>query len=543
MLLIVAPILMLLQASVVAEEWGRPTRLTLEHYRTILATPRILRVLLNTAVVAMGATALAAVAGVTLAWLTARTDMPGARVLEPVNLIPFYLSPLSGAIAWIYLAAPRIGLLNGLAREVLGSGDILNVYGLGGMIWVLGLFFTPVIYLFVGGSLRRMDPALEESARVCGSGLATTTRRITLALVRPAVISGMILVFVSSVGEFSIPLTLGTPVGVDVLTTEIFAAMEHVPPNHNLAAALSTLLLSATIGLMLLQRRLLGHRRYTVIGGRGYRPTPIRLQRWRYLALAFNLLYILLAVVLPLVSLALVSVSRLWLGTFSSELFTWQNYRYILTEYPLVWTGIRNSATLAVVGATVAVSLGLLLSYLVHRTTSSLRRAVDIVSGLPVAVPGIVLAVGVLLVYIRTPLYATLWIILMAYLTRYLPYGHRPVAAALLGLSAELEDASRVAGAPWLTTLRRISIPLLKPGLLAGWIVLFIIYMREFPMSLLLARPGTETMSVALYTLLIHKPAPVTAAFALMQMLLLLTMVYVFRRVLAAEEGAPYGIS
>lgn len=534
--LVALPLLVLAHASLVPGGWHAESRYTLEHYRAVLSSPGTLGVVWSTLVVSVGATTLATVLGVSLAWLVTRTDMPGSRFLEPLNLIPFYLSPLIGAIAWIYLAAPRVGLLN---RVI---GDWLNIYGLWGMAWVMGLFFTPEIYLFASGALRRIDPALEESARVHGSGLLTTTWRITLPLIRPAVLSGAVLVFVSTLGEFSIPVTLGTPVGQDVLVTRIYAAMEEVPPNHNLAAAFSVLLISPTIALLLAHRALLEGRSYEVIGGRAYRPRRVALGRWRWVALAGNVVYLACAVGLPLVALLAVSLSRVWVGQLDVRQLTVEHMQYVLLQYPLTWRALRNSLSLAVAGATVAVGIGLCTAWLLHRTGSPLRGVVDLVVSVPIAIPGVVLGVAVLIAYLRTPLYGTLLILLVAYVTRFLPYGHRAAEVGLLSLGRELEEASRTCGAPWWRTVWRVVVPLVQPALLSGWLLLFIIYVREFPMSLLLARAGTETLSVALYALLLHQPAGVTASFALLQVVILLGAAYGLRGGLVGEIG-PVGRS
>ncbi len=530
--LVAVPLLILAHASVQAGGWGGKGQYTFGHYSAVVGDPGSVRVWWNTLVVSVGATAMATALGVGLAWLVTRTDLPGARILEPLNLVPFYLSPLTGAIAWIYLAAPRVGLLN------QAVGGWLNIYGLGGMIWVMGLFFTPEVYLFASGALRRMDPALEESARVHGSGLVETTWRVTLPLIRPAVLSGMALVFVSALGEFSIPVTLGTPIGQDVLVTRIYATMEEVPPNHNLAAAFSVLLVTPAVLVLWAHRRLLEGRTLAVVSGRAYRPARIALGGWRWVALAGNLTYLGCAVALPLFALTVVALSPVWTGLLDLRGTTLANLRYILLEYPLTWRALRNSLALAVGGATVAMALGLGTAWLLHRTGSALRRVVDFVVSLPIAIPGVVLGVAVLIAYLRTPLYGTLAILFVAYVTRFLPYAHRAAEAGLLSLSRELEEASRTCGASWWRTLHRVVAPLIQPAVFSGWMLLFIIYLREFPMSLLLARSGTETMSVALYGLLLHQPAPAVASFALLQVIVLLAAMYLVRRGLAAEIGA-----
>ena len=534
--LVLLPVGMLLYTSLRVEEFGEAAYFSLEKYTDFVFSPRILRSIGNTLLVSTGATLVAGTFGILLAWTHARTNTPGRRYLEPLTLIPFFLSPYVGAIAWSYLAAPRVGLLNGWLRGLLGLGDDpLSVYNRGGIIWVLALFFTPVMYLFVIGSLRRMDPALEESARTSGSSVFEVTRRITLPLVTPAILSGAILVFVSSAGEFGVPLALGSPFKIETMTTQIYNLTGGSAIDYNASAALSTVLAALTLAFVFIHRRIVLPRSYTTITGKGYRPAIIDLGRWRWAALGVNLFYLLMAVVLPLLALFLVSISVRWEGRFEPGAITLANYVYVFT-YPLSVRAVWNSLKLAVAGATICMALALLIGYAIHRGRGRGRAALDIVSSLPVGFPGIVLAMGILIAYIRTPVYSTLWILLIGYITRFMPYGQRMVSSMLLSLSAELDQSSRTSGASWLTTVRRISLPLLRPGILAGWLLLFVIFLREFPISVLLYKGGLEVLSVAVWYFVEHETAVRTAAVAMVQVGLLLVAILVFRRLAGTDE-------
>ena len=537
-ILVLLPVGMLLYTSLRVEEFGEAAYFSLAKYTEFVLSPRILRSIANTLIVSTGATLIAGAFGVALAWIHARTDVPGRRLLEPLTLIPFFLSPYVGAIAWSYLAAPRVGMLNGWLRALLGlDADPLSVYNRWGIVWVLALFFTPVMYLFVVGSLRRMDPALEESARTSGSGIVETTRRVTLPLVTPAILSGAILVFVSSAGEFGVPLALGSPYKIETMTTQIYNLTSGSAIDYNASAALSTVLAALTLAFIVLHRRVVLPRGYTTITGKGYRPRLVSLGRWRWAALGFNLAYLLMAVVLPLLALFLVSISVRWEGRFDPAALTLANYAYVFT-YPLSARAVWNSLKLAVAGATLSMALALVVAYAIHRGRGRGRALLDFVSSLPVGFPGIVLAMGILVAYIRTPLYSTLWILLIGYVTRYLPYGQRMVSAALLSLSPELDQSSRTSGASWATTLRRISLPLLKPGILAGWLLLFVIFLREFPISVLLYKGGLEVLSVAVWYFVEHESAVRTAAVAMVQVVLLLGATLLFRRLAGTDELA-----
>jgi iron(III) transport system permease protein len=534
--LVLLPVGMLVYTSVRVEEFGEAAYFSLQKYTEFVFAPRMLRSIGNTLLVSSGATLVAGAFGILLAWTHARTNTPGRRVLEPLTLIPFFLSPYVGAIAWSYLAAPRVGLLNNWLRALPGvDGDPLSVYNRGGIVWVLALFFTPVMYLFVIGSLRRMDPALEESARTSGSSIVQVARRITLPLVTPAILSGAILVFVSSAGEFGVPLALGSPFKIETMTTQIYNLTSGSAIDYNASAALSTVLAAITLAFVFIHRKIVLPRSYTTITGKGYRPAIVDLGPWRWAALALNLFYLLMAVFLPLLALLLVSISVRWEGRFDPGAITLANYAYVFT-YPLSARAVWNSLKLAVAGATICMALALLVGYAIHRGRGRGRGALDVVSSLPVGFPGIVLAMGILIAYIRTPVYATLWILLIGYITRYMPYGQRLVSSMLLSLSAELDQSSRTSGASWLTTVRRISLPLLKPGILAGWLLLFVIFLREFPISVLLYKGGLEVLSVAVWYFVEHESAVRTAAVAMVQVGLLLVAILVFRRLAGTDE-------
>ena len=281
---------LILNSFRVLDALGFDTTWGLDNYRALVDDRIIRKAFLNTLLISTGATALATVLGVSLAWINARTNCPGRERLEPFNLIPFFLSPFVGAIAWHNLAAPRTGLLNTVARELFGiRGHLLNVDNIFGVIWVTGIFFTPLVYLFVVGSLRRMDPSLEDSARTTGAGLLRVTLTVTLPLVTPGILSGAIIVFVTSAGEFGVPFKLGAPYGWETLTTQIFSKAVGDDANHYLGAAMSMTLGVITALFVWIQQRIIAPRAFTTVTGKGFRPSLIDLGRWRWLALGYNL--------------------------------------------------------------------------------------------------------------------------------------------------------------------------------------------------------------------------------------------------------------
>lgn len=345
----------------------------------------------------------------------------------------------------------------------------MNVDNIYGVIWVTGIFFTPLVYLFVVGSLRRMDASLEDSARTTGAGLLRTMLTVTLPLVAPGILSGAIIVFVTSAGEFGVPFKLGAPYGVETLTTQIFSKAVGDDANHYLGATMAMALGAITTLFIWIQQRHIAPRAFTTVTGKGFRPNVIDLGRWKWLALGYNLVFVLVAVVLPILSLVIVSLHPVWQGEIIPGDLTFRNYQRTLffwrpDSIQAATNGIINSFILAFAGASIAMVLSLVVSYMIHRTKGFGSRLLDYLCVIPIGIPGIVLAMGVLVTYIQTPLYATLWILLLGYITRFFPYGQRNISSVMLAISEELDQSSRMAGASWLTTLRRITIPLLKPG-------------------------------------------------------------------------------
>ena len=525
----------------VMDPLGFDTTWGLGNYRALFTDRVIPGAFVNTLLISAGSTVLATVFGISLAWINARTNCPWRDRLEPFNLIPFFLSPFVGAIAWHELASPRIGLLNAWARDYLGvQGYVINVDNIYGIIWVTGIFFAPLVYLFVIGSLRRMDPSLEDSARTTGAGIVRTTMKITLPLVAPGILSGAIIVFVTSAGEFGVPFKLGAPYGWETLTTQIFSKAVGDDANYYLGAAMSMALGIITACLIWIQQRYIAPRSFTTVTGKGFRPNVIDLGGWKWIALAYNLFFIAVGVVLPLLCLLVVSLHPVWQGEIIPSQMTLHNYAKTLffwrsDSIAAATNGIVNSFILAFFGSTIAMALALVTSYMIHRTKGVGTRLLDFLCVLPIGFPGIVLAMGVLVTYIKTPIYATLWILLLGYITRFFPYGQRNVSSMMLAVSEELDQSSRMAGASWFTTLRRITIPLLKPGIFAGWLLLFIIFLRELSISIILYSSGTETLSVGVYYLANYENEPLTAALSIAQTVVLLGCVLIFRRVAGQE--------
>lgn len=534
-LLVLGPFVATVVRSLLVES-GEVSRWTLANFAAVFGDPRFHRALGNTLLISAGATLASCGFGLVLAWIVARTDAPARKTIDTLNVVPFFMSPFVGAMSWIYLAAPNSGMLNQIIAQWFGGpDDFLNIYSLGGAIWVLTLFYTPYVYLFVIGPMRSMDPSLEDAARVHGAGFWSTTRHVTAPLVLPALLSGALIVFVTSAGLFDVPLALIAPHGKATIPTQVFSFVQY-PTDYGRAAAVGVSIMTVTILLSLFQRRWLGRRSFTTISGKGYRPSLTKLGRWKPVAMAFEAFYVVNGVVLPLAALLLVSLSRLWTGWPQRSQFTLYNYQEVLFNHEVTRRAISNSLLVAFIGATLGVGLALLQAYFLVRSRSRAKPIVDAMLALPLGIPGIVLGLGVLILLIKTPLYATLWIILIAYIARFFPFATRTVWAMLLSMSADLEESARANGATWLQTMRYVVLPLLRPAIVAAWLMLFVIFIRELGASILIYVQGTETISVAM-VVLGEQSFGFVAALAIIQTLFLGTAFALSRRTGASLMG------
>jgi len=493
----------------------------------IVSSDRVLVALWNTLLTSVIGVIIAGVLGVSLAWLVGRTNMPFKRVLDPLNLIPFYLSSVVGAICWQILASPRSGLLNVWLQPLLGPG-FFNIYTVWGIGFVLGIYYSPYVYLFTLGSLQSMDASLEEASRASGASTLQTASRITLPLSSPAILSAWLLVFVSCMGIFGVPIILGLPGRVNTLSTLMYSYINDYPANFSVTAVIGTFLFVVTLALTIVQMRVLSKRRFTTITGKGYKPRTVDLGKWRFAALGANLLYLVL-VVGPLVALLLVSLQDIWTGAFDLARLTLRNYEIVLFEDMTAKRGLSNSLIIATLGATIATVVCLLLSLVMQRTRLPLREGIYPFSMVPVAIPGVVLGVGYLIAVVGTPLYGTLWVIMIAYIINYLPTGVRNIDSLVQSISHELDESARTSGASWGKAMTSIIFPICIPGLVSAWILMFVTFIREVSASMMLFTYGTETMSIALIRITETSPWGVAAAFGVLQTVLLLGCVAILR--------------
>jgi iron(III) transport system permease protein len=529
------PTAMLFYGSVSDAPLGLPGRFTLSHYRTAYTDGETYRLIGNSFLFAGGSAAISiAVAGL-LAWITIRTDAPGRGLFELVALVPNVLPPLLTSTAWVLLLSPRIGLINLAVLRPLGLPPF-NVYSMSGMIFVEGLILAPLAFLIISAAMQSMDPTLEEAARIAGSHPLQTARRITTPLIRPAILAAGVLNFVRAIESFDTPAIIAVPARIEVFTTKIFReALSAYPPNHNLAATYAMTLLAITMFLVYFYRRLTARtERFVTISGRGFRPHIIALGRWRYAASAAAVVLLGLIVLLPFCVLVLTSLLPFYSVPTHETIgqLTLKHYAFLL-DNTRVERALRISVMLAVVGATVGMTLASLVSYLTVRTRVAGRGVLEVLTFIPLSFPGTALAIGLLFGYVRLPIpiYATVWILLIAYVTRFLPFGLRAMTSTMVQVHSELEEASRVCGAGMLRTFRRILFPLLRPGFMAGWAILATIFIREFSTSLFLYTPRSEPVGPLLYHLWIDGQQGRMAALGVVVSLASVGLVAAARRV------------
>jgi len=537
-LLVLYPLFYLVFGSFRTSLPGDPGSFTLNNFVEAFTSHEIGSSILNTFIIMFGTTLISCPVGLLLAWITTRTDTPFRRTLEILNLIPFLLCPYVASVAWSLLLSPQVGVLNRFLMALFHlSEPPFDVFSISGVIWVLFLYYTPYMYLFILGSFKAMDPSMEESAQVCGSSIFKTIFKITIPLATPAILSGCVIVFVHCAGMFGVPAQLIMPKGDYVLTTTIMRFTQVYPQQYSAAAAVSMLLLVISALGIFIQRRLIQGKDYITVTGKAYRPRLIRLGKWKYLTFGVNILYLIFSIVFPYGILLLVSFLNFWSGDISPELFTLENYYQVLFEDEAIVRAIRNSLFVSIVGGFLCLLITMLVSYLINRTKTAGRGFFDYITMLPIGIPGMVIAVGLLWAWIRAPLpiYGTIWIIMIAYITRYIPYGMRAFSNSLLQLGPELEEAARVCGSSWFATFRKILIPLLKPGFMAGWILLFILFMRELSTAIVLWYSGNEVISVQLFQLVRDGNFPSVAALSIIQALIIMAGILFFRFIVKEE--------
>jgi iron(III) transport system permease protein len=438
--------------------------------------------------------------------------------------------PLVAGVAWSILGSPKSGLVNTMLKWA-GIDWRIDLYSLTGLILVFGMYYAPYVYMFTASALRNMDPSLEEAAEISGVGPVRTLFTVTFPLIAPAIISGALLSFIVMLGIYGIPAVLGAPANISVLTTYIFQLTNWSPPLYSTAAAVAIILMVVTGALVLLQQRVLAGRSYTTVAGKAFRPRALDLGPWRWFTLALALIYLVVVVVLPTLALIVAAFRRFLFIPSMASLFEMKNYSlihfYSIFDNPLTMRSIWNTMEVGLITAVLGGALAFAIGYTVHRSQAPGRRGIDVVATLPVAIPGLVIGVAYLWAWIGLPggLYGTIWILALAFVARFMPDTMKSLSTSFLQIHRELEEAAWVCGKCLLGTIRTIVLPLARPGTIAAMTLLFILAIRELGSSLFLYSTDTMVMAVLLLDYYEGGNTGKTAAFSLVQTVLLAVLI------------------
>lgn len=528
--LVIYPVIMLLIGALTG---GDPvvdgyslSRISAANFITVLGNENVHAAFANSLIACTGGTAIAVVVGLAFAWIVVRTDTPCKGLIAATGMLPLFVPPLVGGVAWAILGSPKTGLLNTVMAR-MGIDWRIDLYSMSGMIFVFGIYYAPYVYMFTSSALKNMDPSLEEAAEMSGASSVRTLFTVTFPLIAPAIISGMLLSFIVMLGIYGIPAVLGTPARIPVLTTYIYTLTNWSPPLYGTAAAVALLLMVVTGALVWAQNRVLSGRSYTTVAGKAFRPRPLRLGPWRWLTLGLALLYLFVVVILPSLALIVAGFRKFLFVRDFNSLFDMNQYSMIhfdrLFSNPQTLAALWNTLEVGLITAVIGGALSFAIGYTVVRTRVPGRRWVDMISTVPVAIPGLVIGVAYLWAWIGLPggLYGTIWILALAFVARFIPDTVKALSTSLMQIHKELEEAAFICGRSLPDTIRTIVLPLARPGVVAAMTLLFILSTRELGSSLFLYSSGSMVMAVQLLSFYEGGNMSITAAYSLVQMVLL----------------------
>jgi iron(III) transport system permease protein len=542
---VVIPFLMIVWTSLKTARPGESEFLdltvTLANYVRAFESASFWRTNVNTLSFAFASTLLAFLMGAFIAWVVERTNTPLARLIGFMLIGRIIIPGILIAISWILIASPNIGLLNQLILQMTGIRNVVNIYSFWGMVWVQALEMVPLIYLLLAAAFQAMDPRLEEASTMTGAGNWRTLRRISLPLALPAVAAALLLLFVTAIETFEVPLLMGTRAGVRVYTTEIFYDTSRTPIDWGLAATYSIALLAIAMVLLFLYFRLIRHgERYQTITGKDYRPRRIDLGGWRYLTCALSLLLVFLITGVPFLMMLYASLLPFYQAPSAAafESMSFANYEALFNSAKTI-TPMINSAILGPTVATAVILIVALIAYFVHKTQIRGRRLLDFLAFAPIAIPSVVLGATFFWFYLLVPLpiIGTLLIIALAYLTKYMPVALRFVSASMMQIHNELDEAAQVAGVSWARNFVKVTLPLLRPGLLAAWFWVMVHVFRELTIALMLARSQNRTAAVVILDLWEEGSFLLLSAFGVLMFLVLMAL-----SIMAFQLGRRFGV-
>ena len=530
--LMLPPLWILLQDSVTTTNAiGDVTGFTAGHFAKLFTDKDALRSIWNSLVFAGGSTVLSLVAGGVLAWLVERTNAPFKILAYLATIVSLGTPYILHVIAWLFLLG-KVGPLNDIYRSVTGGTDSLfNVNSMAGMILIEGFLWSPLVFLLLGSTFRAANADMEEAARMSGATVLQTLRRVSLPLAMPAILALALFVFIRAIGGFEVPALVGMPGRIYVLTTDVYEATIVVPPDLGYAAAFSVVMVLIVAVLLYFYSRLSKNaEKYHSVTGKGFRPRPFDLGKGRWIAGAMIVANFCVVLLLPMITLLWMALLP-FLRSFSLAalpMLSLKNFRTVFTAPGYVELA-TNSLLVAAAAATFIMAITALAGWIAARRGPG-GWLLDQLATLSLVFPGICLGVAVMEVYLRVPLpiYGSLWIIAIAYVIRFMPYGMRYVYSGVLQLHHELEEAAGVAGASSLTTLRRIVTPLLSPAIVAGWLFIFLVANKELAIAVLLASPGSQVIAVSIFDQWVNGQGGELAAFGLIWTVLMTAIACLF---------------
>ena len=499
---IITPIIIVLLKSLTTGKLGASVGLTVANYLRVFGDRDILPLLNNSILYAAGSAVLGTGLGGLLAWIVARTNTPGKALVELMPLYPILMPPIMKNIAWILLLAPKSGILNNMLRDFFGIEEqIFNAFSMAGMVWVFGLACVPLGYLFLLPVFLSFDPSLEESAYIAGSRPVHTTLRITFPLAVPAFLSALVLNFLRGLRSFETPVLQGTPGNINVFVSRVYDSMA-LEFNTGLATAYSVVLVvMSVITLFFYIRATRFSERYATITGKGYKVKVLDIGPWKYVTFLAVFCYFLVGIAIPFVVLIVVSMIPYFdyetFMTFPSHMVL-SNY-YKVMKHPSFITGLYNSLVLSIVIALSTVLAGIVMAFTIYRTKTYGAKVFEFIGTLPLAFPPLVLSVGLVIVFLGTPLYNSLWALGIGLFVAYFPYAFRNASGSIVNIHKELDEAAWVHGAKWRHVFFKITLPILKPSVGGALFYIFIEAIRNVDVAVLLTSPGHEYGPVTLF--------------------------------------------
>ena len=533
--LVVIPLVFLLWTSFRTGQIGMPAELTFSNYARAYANPGTYELMQNTLIFASGSAGIALFLGIIFAWLVERTNLPGKDFFYPLFLVPIAIPGVLFSIAWVLLLSPGAGMINLALKYALQLDQApLDVYNLWGMIFLEGLHLTPITFLMMAGSFRRMDPALEEASDAVGAGFLTTLYRITLRVLRPSILGALIYVLISAMESFEIPGVIGMRAGIQVLAFKIYLAKQESPPDYGMLSTLAILLLAISAILIVSYSKFSRDaEKYATITGKAYRAKMIDLGPWRFLALGLLATYFAVTIILPLLVLIWTSVLPIYQAPSMAALsrMSLENYRTVF-QISKVGLALKNTLFLVLLAPTITMLICSVLSWVIVKSRGRGRKILDFLTFMPHAIPGIVTGVALMWVYIflPVPIYGTIWILLIAYVTSRIAFGTRVMNAAMTQLHKELEEASYASGGSWFGTFRKITLPLLLPSLVNGWIFSAIVVAKAMGSVIMLYSHDSIVLSVLVWELWSNGDVAATAALGVLLIFGLMGATFVARK-------------